>query len=164
MRLGTRQYGQKVSARVGPKFRNLTEIKDYLARPCWSVAENIQISSKEGMRIVPKATVEKLLKLSGLPIKDVEGFQQKLGRQLAFIDQLQSLPVGENVDPSHARMMKREPVPLEFDQLMESILQQDLQKSKDLGETENSWKCTDLAAIKENGFYVLREGLLKNRE
>ncbi|CUS23592.1 LAQU0S10e03994g1_1 [Lachancea quebecensis] len=157
-------YSQKTRVIVGPRLKSLAEIKDYVGKPTWSVEEYLQTSSTSKAQPPSRKDVEKLLKLSGLPNENVEVFQATLGKQLAFINKVQSLPVDESLDPSHARIIDRNPEALDYESLSHSVGQQEAQKDKEIGEVGGSWDSTGLAAISENGFYVLREGLLKNRK
>ncbi|CAR23277.1 glutamyl-tRNA(Gln) amidotransferase subunit F [Lachancea thermotolerans CBS 6340] len=164
LRLPRRFYAQKTRVVIGPRLKNLDEIKEYLGKPTWSVEKYLQSSSNGETQPPSRETVEKLLKLSGLPNENVEMFQATLGKQLAFINKVQSLPVDESLDPSHARIIDRNSEALDYESLSCSVEQQETEKDSKMGEVGGSWDGTGLAAISENGFYVLREGLLKNRK
>lgn len=60
--------------------------------------------------------------------------------------------------------MSRNSEALDYESLSCSVEQQETEKDSKMGEVGGSWDSAGLAAISENGFYVLREGLLKNRK
>lgn len=153
-------------AKVGEKFRSKKEVMEYLSRETWSVEEYLADSDTSIGELPSAADVRKLLKLSGLPIRDseVERIRVRLGKQLSFIDKLHRLPVEDekSIDEYQARLMPREETPLSYDGLLEKIATQG--KSPELGEVDGSWDATGLAQMKENKYFVVRGGLMQNRD
>ncbi|SCV04315.1 LAME_0H17480g1_1 [Lachancea meyersii CBS 8951] len=145
---------------VGPQFRDLAEIKKYVATPQWSIGDFMEQDTN--VQELPSVeTVERLLKLSGLLPKDVESLRRKLGHQLVFLDKLVTLDVNEKTDPKNARLLPRNPKPLEYDDLIHAA--QNQVKDASLGEISGSWDSVELAKNSKDGFYVLRKAFMKRK-
>ncbi|SCV01025.1 LANO_0F09780g1_1 [Lachancea nothofagi CBS 11611] len=160
-RIGSRAHVRNfVKSAIGPRFRDMTEIKKYVESPKWAVEEFLKQDDKEQIQHLPsEETVKRLLKLSGLPLENFDSIRNQLGRQLLFLDKLMTLDVDENIDPNHARILERHPQPLRYEELFR--LAHNQRQEKSLGETDGSWESIKLATQSENGFYVLREALMK---
>ncbi|CEP60587.1 glutamyl-tRNA(Gln) amidotransferase subunit F LALA0_S01e14312g [Lachancea lanzarotensis] len=155
--LFTRSYRR---SSIGPKFKDLAEIKQYVATPQWSINEFMEQDTN--VQELPSVEmVERLLKLSGLPLQDAESLRSKLGHQLVFLDKLLTLDVKEDTDPKNARILPRSFKPLEFEDLVNAAENQIQDVS--LGERSGSWESVKLANKKQDGFFVLRESLLKRK-
>lgn len=135
-----------------------------MSKETWSVDEYLSDSEASKQDVPSRETVIKLLKLSGLPIEgnDIERIQVRLGKQLSFINKLHRIPIeDESIDESDARLMPRSTEPLNFEEILAKI--EKTEKNIDIGEVSGSWDSTSLAEIKENGYFVVRGGLMKNR-
>lgn len=150
---------------IGPKFKSNQEIRDYLAKETWSVDEYLADSQNDNLEPPSQDTVRKLLKLSGLSIKgnDVSRIQNRLGKQLSFINKLHEIRIEDEVsmDESKARLMPREGAALNYEDLLDKIASQ--RKNPDLGEVEGKWDSTGVAKIKERNSFVIRGGLMHDR-
>lgn len=162
-RMGCRFHGSK--AWVGERFRSSEEIRQYLSKETWSVDEYLSDSLTDGQEPPSGSTVKKLLKLSGLSLEgnDVERIQQRLGKQLSFINKLHGIEIENevSVDESKARLMPREVAALNYEDLLDKIATQG--KNPELGEVEGSWDSTSLAKLKQNNCFLLRGGLMHDR-
>lgn len=157
-----RRYSAKPS--IGKRFTSLEQIKEYMSKETWSVDEYLSDSEASKQDLPSRETVIKLLKLSGLPIQgnDIERIQERLGKQLSFINKLHQTPIeDEAINESDARLMPRSTEALDFEGLLAKI--EKTEKNIDIGEVSGSWDSTGLAKIKENGYFVVRGGLMKNR-
>ena len=174
-------FTQLKKARVGDAFKSIEEIKTFFDQFSWSVKDlvNPQANTQE---LPSKAEVSKLLRLSGLPqIKDtpqgnkeLQEMQKNLATQITFINKLQSieLPDEANINPQHARIMPRKAIkPYTLKDLLAPTHSTEPEDTQNLGEQTNSWDATSLASNTKNSsdsakhkFFVLREGLIKNRE
>lgn len=162
IRFSSGKCGQNLSgSTIGPKFTSDKEVEEFLSKSTWDVREYVPSSVDE--KLIPsEETVVRLLKISGLPIRNIDQIQIRLANQLSFINRLHNLPVDENINPNHARIIERNPTPLDYEGLIKGIASQ--QKSDSLGEISGSWDPTKTAAVKRDGFFILREGLLKGRD
>ena len=145
----------------------MDQIKNYISKPVWSVHEYLGTNVREGKLELPSVdVVKKLLRLSGLPLEGakIEEIQLRLAKQLSFINKLHNIPVeGEKHTKEYdARLMQRETRQLSYAKLLEGIKYQ--KQDAELGEVSGSWKPTGLAVESKNGYFVVKEGLLKNRK
>ncbi|CAI4063504.1 hypothetical protein SUVZ_07G3370 [Saccharomyces uvarum] len=166
-RLGSHRLASTGGAKIGKKFENMGQIKDYLSEPVWSVHEYLGTNVEESaLKLPPVKLVKKLLRLSGLPLEgaDIEGIQMQLAKQLSFVNRLHDIPVedGTGVEEYGARLMPRKTTLLNYKMLLEAVKHQ--KQDADIGEVSGSWTATGLAAESKNGYFVVREGLLKNRK
>ncbi|CAI4038796.1 hypothetical protein SMKI_06G1440 [Saccharomyces mikatae IFO 1815] len=164
---GSQRLASTGGAKIGKKFENMDQIKNYLSQPVWSVREYLRVGVKEEKLELPSVkAVKKLLRLSGLPLEgaDIEGIQMRLAKQLSFINKLHSIPVEgeEHKKEYNARLMQRKTRQLSYAGLLEGIRHQT--QDVELGELSGSWKPTGLAAESKNVYFVIKEGLLKNRK
>ncbi|QLQ82491.1 hypothetical protein HG537_0H02530 [Torulaspora globosa] len=154
-----------VKAWVGEKLKSTEELGEYLSKETWSVEEYLSDSPNSALEQPSEDTVKKLLKLSGLSVEgnDIGRIQQRLGKQLSFIEKLHRIPLEneESIDESKARVMPREIAALNYEDLLDKIATQ--RTNLDLGEVEGSWDSTGLAKIKQSKWFVLRGGLMHNR-
>ncbi|AJS24419.1 Gtf1p [Saccharomyces cerevisiae YJM1356] len=162
---GSHRFVSTGGAKIGKKFENMNQIRDYLSRPVWSVHEYLGINTKEEKLEPPSAeAVKKLLRLSGLPLEgaDIKEIQMRLAKQLSFINKLHNIPVeGEKHTKEYdARLVQRNTKQLNYTKLLEGISHQ--KQDAELGEVSGSWKATGLAAESKNAYFVVKEGLLKN--
>lgn len=151
------------AASIGPKFQTKEQVKEYLSKASWSIEDYLPKNSATEEQLPPKETVERLLKLSGLPSQDISEMQRRLANQLAFIDILHDLPVPDGTDASNARSVPRTGKPISYDQLLE-LSENETDKDESLGERSGSWESTKLSQISKNGYFVVREGLMKDRK
>ncbi|QLL32084.1 hypothetical protein HG536_0C02530 [Torulaspora globosa] len=162
-RVTCRSYAAK--AWVGEKFKSAEELGEYLSKETWSVDDYLSDSQNAALERPSENTVRKLLKLSGLSLEgnDIERIQHRLGKQLSFIDKLHRIPLEKeaSMDESKARLMPREVAPLNYEDLLDKIATQTA--NPELGEVEGGWDSTGLAKMKQNRCFVLREGLMHNR-
>ncbi|CDO93941.1 unnamed protein product [Kluyveromyces dobzhanskii CBS 2104] len=161
VRLFSGKSSQKVvGSSIGPKFTSDKEVEEFLGKSTWNVRDYVPTSVDQ--KLIPsEETVVKLLKISGLPIENIDQIQVRLANQLSFINRLHSLPVDEDINPNHARIIERNPKGLDYKSLMDRVKNQE--KSQALGELSGSWDSTKSAAVKLHGFFILKEGLLKGR-
>lgn len=165
-RLGSHRLASTGGAKIGKKFENMHQIKNYISKPVWSVHEYLDTNVREGkLELPPVDAVKKLLRLSGLPLEGakIEEIQLRLAKQLSFINKLHNIPVEreEHTKEYDARLMQRETTQLSYAKLLEGIKYQ--KQDAELGEVSGSWKPTGLAVESKNGYFVVKEGLLKNR-
>ncbi|EJS43684.1 YGR102C [Saccharomyces arboricola H-6] len=152
---------------IGKKFENMDQIRDYLSEHVWSVHEYLGTNlGEENLELPPVDFVKRLLRLSGLPLEgaDIEGIQMRLAKQLSFINRMHNIPVAgkESMKEYDARLVQRETAQLSYENLLEAIACQE--QDAEIGEVSGSWKATELAAESKNGYFVVKEGLLKNRK
>ncbi|CAI4062404.1 glutamyl-tRNA(Gln) amidotransferase subunit F SKDI_07G3510 [Saccharomyces kudriavzevii IFO 1802] len=164
---GSHRLASTEGARIGKKFENMNQIKDFLSEPVWSVHEYLATNvGEEKLKLPPVEVLKKLLRLSGLPLEgaDIEGIQMRLAKQLSFISRLHNIPVNgeEEMKEYDARLMKRKTTRLSYEKLLEGIDHQT--QDVELGEVSGSWKATGLAAESKNEYFLVKEGLLKNRK
>lgn len=141
------------------------EIEEYISKETWSVAEYLSTDNVKEKDLPTRENILKLLKLSGLPAEgtDIEGIRGRLGKQLSFINKLHRISLEDDtIDPMDARLLPREGMALSYDELMSEIMNQ--QKDSNSGETNNSWDSTKLAKVKKDGYFVIRGGLMTNRD
>lgn len=148
---------------VGPKFENIHQVEAYLSKSFWTIEDLLPRYDITKENIPSEETVKSLLKLSGLPMQNLKDMQLKLANQLSFINTLHNLPVDETIDANHARIMIRHPKPLSFNDI-EMATSKEMQKDESLGEVSGSWDTVECSKIHENGFFVVREGLIRNRD
>ncbi|SCU97973.1 LADA_0H09692g1_1 [Lachancea dasiensis] len=161
---GLRQIWRRYhkTSSIGPKFKNFEEIRKYVETPRWSVTEFLEQGSGVTSRSLPSTSIiERLLRLSGLPVQNIEEYREILGKQLMFLDKLETLDVCKEIDPKHARLMVRENKALGYEELMQ--LAQDQHQDEKLGETSGSWEGVKFANESKQGFYVLHEALMKRQ-
>lgn len=161
---GSRFYSLK--AKVGDRFQSKKEVLEYLQKETWSVDKYLADSDDQSLLLPSVGEVRKLLKLSGLPIEgnDLERIRERLGKQLGFISKLHRIEIEEenSVEETQARLMPRNEVPLSYDDLLDKINEQ--RKDPELGEVEGSWDATGLAQMEDNKYFVVRGGLMQNRD
>ncbi|QID85166.1 glutamyl-tRNA(Gln) amidotransferase subunit F [Saccharomyces pastorianus] len=166
-RLGSYRLASTGGAKIGKKFETMDQIKAYLSEPVWSVHEYLGTNVEENtLRLPPVELVKKLLRLSGLPLEgaDIEAIQMQLAKQLSFVNRLHNIPVEDrtSVEGYDARLMPRQTTKLNYRMLLDAVKHQ--KQDADIGEVSGSWTATGLAAESKNGYFVVREGLLKNRK
>ena len=156
---------QSNKAWVSESFRSIEELKKFMSKETWSVNEYLAEADKKDLKSsVSEETAVKLLKLAGLPseINDVKRVQEKLGHQLAFINKLHEIPMSDNeIDEKHSRLLPRFKKPMTFSELTAAI-KGDKQNSE-LGEISESWTPCKLAKLSKNNMFIVRKGLMKNR-
>ena len=95
-----------VSSKIGARFVSAKEIDSYLSKVSWNIQD--YVPTRVDKRLLPaKETVIRLLRISGLPERDLGPVQRRLANQLSFIDHLHSLPVDESINANHARILHR---------------------------------------------------------
>ncbi|KAH3900860.1 glutamyl-tRNA(Gln) amidotransferase subunit F SCDLUD_002315 [Saccharomycodes ludwigii] len=161
------------SSSVGPEFKSIEEIEQYLKpESCeWSVNDFLKVdeSQQSNMVIPSNQDISRLLKLSGLPqissAEKLEKIRKNLSTQISFINKLHSVELSNDktFKPQHARILPRETKKLTLDDLKNQIETSAVNKEA-LGEISGYWDPTSLASISKDGFYVVREGLIKNRK
>lgn len=169
-------------AKVGEALKSIEEVKGFLNQYAWSVQDLVSPQEEKPQELPNTNEIQKLLRLSGLPQiepgskgdKELQEIRKNLATQITFINKLQSieLPDEANVNPKHARIMPRTPLKsYTLQDLLASTQSRSPMATQDLGEQTNSWDSTSLASntksLPESGkhrFFVLREGLIKNRQ
>ncbi|SCV03097.1 LAMI_0H05446g1_1 [Lachancea mirantina] len=149
------------SIKVGPKLDNLEDVKNSFAYPTWDIKQYIASGEDIERQKPSEEVITKLLKLSGLPLQNLDEFREKLGEQLAFLNKLHGVEVEEDVDASHARLVERCTEPIGFGSLVQK-LEVEQKKDVNLGEISGSWNCVGNADIEKDGFFVLRNESAKN--
>lgn len=145
----TRSLSTKVHAPLS------SDIREHITRKSWSVADLLSQDSPR-CRTIDDTTIDKLVKLSGLSYDRAEypKLIDALKEQVRFIDQLHSIDLEPLEEQSHTK-------PLSLSDIEARIEQQSQDPLK--GEISGSWSPLDLATEKQNGHYVVREGLLKDK-
>lgn len=175
-RLGRRQlYSTKVQdTLIGVKFQSTEDIDQFFERNKWNGKKLLldNETNLNGTRLSKSVEpsnemIFKLLKLSGLSQRDVdlEEIQNTLKKQIQFIDILQNIELTEKetlYDTNNARLLPREKVPLKYNDLLELIEKQ--KENVQPNEISGTWKPTSLASKSMNGYYILEQGLIKNRK
>lgn len=175
-RLGRRQlYSTKVQdTLIGVKFQSTEDIDQFFERNMWNGKKLLldNETNLNGTRLSKSVEpsnemIFKLLKLSGLSQRDVdlEEIQNTLKKQIQFIDILQNIELTEKetlYDTNNARLLPREKVPLKYNDLLELIEKQ--KENVQPNEISGTWKPTSLASKSMNGYYILEQGLIKNRK
>lgn len=151
---------------IGPKFQSLNEIKEYIFKDNHSTNEYLTQSEKTKDRELPvpsRETVLKLLKLSGLPTKnaDIERIQRTLNQQISFINILHDTDVDDSLNAKDARLLRRKNLPLSYQDL---IIRANGGKNSELAETSGSWDSTSRASVSKNGYFIVREEFLNDRD
>ena len=175
-RLGRRQlYSTKVQdTLIGVKFQSTEDIDQFFERNMWNGKKLLldNETNLNGTRLSKSVEpsnemIFKLLKLSGLSQRDVdlEEIQNTLKKQIQFIDILQNIELTEKetlYDTNNARLLPREKVPLKYNDLLELIEKQ--KENVQPNEIIGTWKPKSLASKSMNGYYILEQGLIKNRK
>lgn len=175
-RLGRRQlYSTKVQdTLIGVKFQSTEDIDQFFERNMWNGKKLLldNETNLNGTRLSKSVEpsnemIFKLLKLSGLSQRDVdlEEIQNTLKKQIQFIDILQNIELTEKetlYDTNNARLLPREKVPLKYNDLLELIEKQ--KENVQPNEISGTWIPTSLASKSMNGYYILEQGLIKNRK
>lgn len=175
-RLERRQlYSTKVQdTLIGVKFQSTEDIDQFFERNMWNGKKLLldNETNLNGTRLSKSVEpsnemIFKLLKLSGLSQRDVdlEEIQNTLKKQIQFIDILQNIELTEKetlYDTNNARLLPREKVPLKYNDLLELIEKQ--KENVQPNEISGTWKPTSLASKSMNGYYILEQGLIKNRK
>lgn len=144
LRSTVRRFSSTVPRRagkIGKKFENAAEIKEFLSRPSWKVHDMIPDPDKVKEEITPRL-VEKLLKQSGLDHnisqEEYQKLEKSLRTQIGFINHLynESEDHGEQKESNSEvfRLLASDhhpPEPLTLSKLMEQV--ESLQ-SKDIPE------------------------------
>ncbi|CAB4251885.1 similar to Saccharomyces cerevisiae YGR102C Subunit of the trimeric GatFAB AmidoTransferase(AdT) complex [Maudiozyma barnettii] len=148
-------YSYSSQVTVGPKFRSLQEIKQYIDSPSWSLAE-VLTESESSDNLPTEESVKKLLKLSGFSEEkcNIKEIQHRLGKQLVFLQSLQKAPLAdETTDTMFARIMPRAPKSLDYKALLNKIQEQKDNKFDD--EISGSWSPTSNSKKSKNGYFVV---------
>ncbi|AMD20695.1 HDL049Cp [Eremothecium sinecaudum] len=152
-----RQY----SSSVGRKFANKTDVVEFFSKSTWK-SEDYLPKDGQKLQLPTEKEVKKLLRISGLPSDNWKKAQQKLANQLSFINHLQEVEVDNTIDPTHARILPRTVKPLSHTELQDFAEKQP--KDASLGEISGSFDGSKLSTISEDGYFVIREGLLNDRK
>ncbi|GAV48244.1 hypothetical protein ZYGR_0I05410 [Zygosaccharomyces rouxii] len=159
-----RAYSSKPT--LGPKFQSLDEIKEYIFKDTISANEFLTQSERAKDRelpVPPRETVLKLLKLSGLPTKgaDIERIQRNLSEQISFINILHDTDLDDSLNVKYARLLPRENATLSYEDL---IVRANSGKNSELAEISGSWDSTSRASMRKDGYFIVREEFLDNRD
>ncbi|KAL3230725.1 Glutamyl-tRNA(Gln) amidotransferase subunit F, mitochondrial [Nakaseomyces bracarensis] len=155
---------------VGSSFKTIEQVKQYLSQPTWSITEMLdsQMPSSDVSGSMPSdAEVKQLLALSGFPVKgtNIENIKQKLIRQLSFINTLHNTPLNENdknLSENYARLLPRQNIALSYDDLLHKI--ENVSPDQETGEVFDSWDATSMSQISKDNYFVVRQGLLRDRK
>ncbi|CCF60519.1 hypothetical protein KAFR_0K01650 [Kazachstania africana CBS 2517] len=138
-------------ASVQSKFTTIGQVKKYLEQPSWSLKESF--NKIESVEEVSQKEFDKLMKLSGFS-QDTKGFKKALNKQIAFINQLDSVPLtGTSVNERYARLLPRKTKSLTYTDLLTKIKEQKSAKYPD--ETTGYWDPTSAATASRNKFFVV---------
>ncbi|CCK68549.1 glutamyl-tRNA(Gln) amidotransferase subunit F KNAG_0B01020 [Huiozyma naganishii CBS 8797] len=155
-----------VGSKVGRAFLSISELDTFLSRNEWSVAELFDDRGSDAT--VSKDVVVSLLKMSGLAQDKciIPDIQRTLKSQISFISKLQRIELRnqDNLDVKYARVLPRHNKPINFEELLSIIEKENKPQSKTADEISGSWDATGLADSSENGYFVVRKGLIKNRD
>ncbi|KAJ9571502.1 Hypothetical protein J6897_01971 [Nakaseomyces glabratus] len=163
-------FRRYTAATVGKPFRNVAEVKQYLAKQTWSIDEILHgvDTGKAAKQGVPtEDEVRKLLALCAFPVEDADLQDSKriLVKQLSFINKLHETSVDDqdkNLDENYARLLPRQNKALTYDDLLKKI--DDIKQDEATGEPTGSWDSTGLAKMRKDNYFIVRQGLLKNRK
>ncbi|CCE62937.1 hypothetical protein TPHA_0D03010 [Tetrapisispora phaffii CBS 4417] len=153
---------------IGSKFNTLDEVKQFMQQDSASIEEYLNSDSARTTSSnldISDETIRRLLKLSGLPTESVDilHIKKRLKYQMSFLNKLQEISYDtDKIDENNSRILPRNSKPLSYEELISKI--ERATKSEDLGEVSNSWNPTELSALSRNKMYVLRGGLMKDRE
>ncbi len=151
---------QSTSVNIGEKFKSKQELNQYLSTPSWSINE-LLTPSKQSKRAdsIDSKTVERLLELSGLEAnpEKYDELISILKSQVVFIDQLHSIPDSDIEYTTTQSSLSK----LTLQDIEQNIENQKPDVSK--GEVPESWDPLSLAKESLNGFYIVKEGLIKNK-
>lgn len=155
----SRYSSSKVS--VGTKFTSMKEIKEYLDTPSWSLLEYLRNDTNseeitDEQKLPSVTSVKKLLKLSGFDSEgvDIPQIQQRLAKQLIFLENLQRVPLGDSSDnTAFARIQPRTIKQLNYKGLLQKIEDQKNNKFED--EVSGSWDPLTNSAKSKNGYFVV---------
>lgn len=153
-----RYSSNKVS--VGPEFKSMEEIKQYLDTPTWCLGEYLKTEGSsqtitDGQKLPSVDTVKKLLKLSGFDSENanISEIQQRLAKQLIFLENLQRAPLDDSSDnTAFARVQPRTTKPLKYKDLLQKIEDQKNNKFED--EVSGSWDPLTNTTKSKNGYFV----------
>ncbi|ODV96854.1 hypothetical protein PACTADRAFT_38515 [Pachysolen tannophilus NRRL Y-2460] len=159
------------SAKVISKFQSVVEIKDFLSKPEWKVSSLLDQVNNTGTKSIDQSQLIKLLQLSGLSTKisrDDDGGNgeliKSLNNQINFINHLHSIKIFEsknyNID---SRIIRQDLPALKYGDIIEQInncAKPDLLK----GEIPKNWDPMKLASENEDGYYIVKEGLIKDEK
>lgn len=147
--------------KIGKKFTSSEEVDKFLQKVTWSIQDYVPYQVDKG-KYPSKESIEKLMRISGLPLCDIEEVQERLAKQLSFIDHLHGLPVEEGIDPNQARILERNPPSIDYETLIGGIEGQ--QQDASIGEVSGSWDSTQHAKLTNDKYFVLRESMLTKRD
>lgn len=144
----------------------MDEIKKYIFKNTSSANEYLTQSERaidRELPVPPPETVLKLLKLSGLPMQgaNIERIQRTLGKQISFINILHNTELDDSLDAKYARLVPRKSLPLSYEDL---ILKANGGKNSELAEKSGSWDGTSRANMNKDGYFIVREEFLNNRD
>lgn len=146
---------------IGSKFTSKHQVYEYLSQTTWSIKEYFP-KYNEKHSLPSETDIKRLLKLSGLMYKNTDVIQRNLATQLFFINRLHDICVSEDISSSDARILPRKSKPITFTELKELISNN--KERELLGEISGSWNSTSLSNMSEQGYFLLREGLMKQQE
>lgn len=154
-----RYSSSKVS--VGTRFKSMEEIRQYLNTPSWSLEEYLKSDSSsetvtDEQKLPSVNTVKKLLKLSGFDSENanIPDIQQRLAKQLIFLENLQRAPLDDDSsnNTAFARVQPRTTKPLNYKDLLQKIEDQKNNKFED--EVSGSWDPLINTTKSKNGYFL----------
>jgi hypothetical protein len=141
-------------AKVFPALTSTEQIRELINKPTWNIYKELieeKVASQEKDVHISKELVDKLLKMSGLEENQEIDISNKLREQVIFINKLHSVEPNEEA-------IKVEEDALSLKDIMEGISSRKQDESKgELG----GLNPTKLASVSKNGYYIVREGLIK---
>ncbi|KAG0667740.1 glutamyl-tRNA(Gln) amidotransferase subunit F [Maudiozyma exigua] len=146
---------------VGSKFTSMKEIKEYLDTPSWSLLEYLRNDTNteeitDEQKLPSVASVKKLLKLSGFDSEgvDIPQIQQRLAKQLIFLQNLQRAPLDDSCDnTAFARIQPRTTKPINYKDLLQKIEDQKNNKFED--EVSGYWNPLANNIKSKNGYFIV---------
>ena len=155
---------EKPSSTIGRKLERAKEIEEYFGTSTWSTKELLE-REEDTEECVNREMLEKLYDLSGFTKRSLgeneESLKESLVNQLDFITKLKKVEVRESGDNITRLIDDKNTTVITFDSLMKAIDSTTQNLSK--GEVENSWNPLSLSKLRENNFFVVKEGLHKDK-
>lgn len=148
------------NAHVGPK---LNSVAKYINGDSWDTKDLLDSNNQKAK--LDESVLDGLLDLSGLQKnmskQDRSKLWNSLHEQLAFLDKLQSIETLPNAELTRLVDDAKDET-LSYDSLMQQIAE--TKPDLDKGEVEDSWQPLTFSKESEDGYYVVKEGLIKKNK